>query len=82
MPGEVVPTRATVRPQMGNTAWDVVTVVHSRAGVELRLLPALHIWDFPARGQRFAYGRDEHDALSRFAQQLASEDLEGGAIPG
>jgi hypothetical protein len=50
--------------------WQVVTAVHSPSGVELHLLPALHVWDFPRLGRRVAYGRDDQDALCRFVRQL------------
>jgi hypothetical protein len=56
-----------------DAGWQVVAAVHSRSGVELRLHPALHVWDFPGRGQRFAYGRDDREALHRFARQLGGE---------
>ena len=73
------PKSAAMGRHPPGAAWDVVSVVHSRSGVELRLFPALHVWDFPAHGQRFAHGRDENDALSRFARQLANEHNQGGA---
>jgi hypothetical protein len=56
--------------QVENAGWQVVTAVHSPAGVELHLQPALHVWDFSRLGRRFAYGRDNQDALRRFVRQL------------
>jgi hypothetical protein len=62
--------RETLAGQVGRAGWQVVTAVHSSAGVELHLLPALHVWDFPRLGRRVAYGRDDQDALRRFVRQL------------
>ena len=62
--------REALACQVARAGWQVVIAVHSPSGVELHLLPALHVWDFPRLGRRLAYGRDDQDALRRFVRQL------------
>jgi hypothetical protein len=62
---------------VASAGWQVVAAVHSPAGVELHLHPALHVWDFPRLGRRFAYGRDDWDALRRFVRQLDLDPAAG-----